>query len=209
MDEDHATTTSPPPLQLGISHASLCKTAAHCRKSTNFSSGLRTKVFKSCQRDGTHQIRKTTPRLSTYGEKTWTTIKEIARRIKLWGQNRSFRGLTSWYEDEKNLKSMYGLNLTDHMRLHTFPEYMTDFQLFTKEYAPWQSVTFCNTNTLTFFIKIYLLFNQKEIQGGGEGEPGRFRIACLTITCLSKQFHSNLLIQEFFTVTCSSKTVSQ
>jgi hypothetical protein len=40
-DEDHATTTVPPPLQLGITvTASLCVTAAHCRQSTNFANGL-------------------------------------------------------------------------------------------------------------------------------------------------------------------------
>jgi hypothetical protein len=37
-DEDHATTTLPPPLQLGITvTTSLCKTAPHCRQSTKFS----------------------------------------------------------------------------------------------------------------------------------------------------------------------------
>jgi hypothetical protein len=39
-DEDHATTTLPPPLQLGITvTASLCITAAQCRESTKFSNG--------------------------------------------------------------------------------------------------------------------------------------------------------------------------
>jgi hypothetical protein len=44
-DEDHATTTLLPPLQLVITvTVSLCITAAHCRQSTNFSNGPRTKV---------------------------------------------------------------------------------------------------------------------------------------------------------------------
>jgi hypothetical protein len=41
-DEDHATTTVPPPLQHGITvTASLCITAAHCRESMKFSDGPR------------------------------------------------------------------------------------------------------------------------------------------------------------------------
>jgi hypothetical protein len=42
MDEDHATATSPPPVQLGITvTASLCITAVQFRQSTNFSNGRR------------------------------------------------------------------------------------------------------------------------------------------------------------------------
>jgi hypothetical protein len=46
MDEYHATTTLPPPLQLSITvTASLFITAAHCHQSTNFSNGAR--IFRS------------------------------------------------------------------------------------------------------------------------------------------------------------------
>jgi hypothetical protein len=46
MDEDHATATLPPLLQLGITFtASLCITAAHCRQSANFSNGPRIKRY--------------------------------------------------------------------------------------------------------------------------------------------------------------------
>jgi len=32
-------------------------------------------------------------------KKTWTTVEDTIRRIKLWGRNRSFIGLTSWMEE--------------------------------------------------------------------------------------------------------------
>jgi hypothetical protein len=48
MDKDHATTTLPSPLQLGITAtASLCIIAAQCRQSTNFSND-------PCIEDGAH-----------------------------------------------------------------------------------------------------------------------------------------------------------
>jgi len=46
-------------------------------------------------------IRYSTPWLSTYRKKTWTTIKETTRRIQSWGRNRSFTGLISCQEESR------------------------------------------------------------------------------------------------------------
>jgi len=72
-----------------------------------------------------HWITKIAPWLSTYWQRTLTTVKESARRTQSWGQNRSFIGHICEQVKEKKKN----LLLIDCEPWRTRPEVITQFDL--------------------------------------------------------------------------------